>query len=698
MGLIVERISNFNNAEKLTQDVITLSDENKKTLGFIPRKAIQDRAKQGDIFVAVQEDTLVGYLLFRRATQENRFVINQLCIRPSERGKKISYKLIDKLKLICEAEKRRGIFIKTREDYRQASKVWSRNDFIPKGESAGRGKNGMKLTHWWWENLSIKDLFNSPTFFDDEKVPIGIDHNIIIALMKHNDDTICSIFESDWLLNEVDVCVQDESYKELLRDYDHDRRDETRRFMSNFSTRPYDMDVYQKSKKVLADNFLPSSKAQDESDINHIAYAVASRCQYFVTMDKILLEQSHNIADKLSITVCSPDQLYMYLDEDLHKERYHPVRLGGSHITVSQLSVKDAQEAVRCFFMGKRGEKKNSLEKIITNSVSHKENDNLHLVQDGDSNFLALIGSRTRNDNIREIFLLRILNGALKETLCYQIIQNHILEAEKTGCSDLLVTDQYANDYSSQLVRLGFQADGEQFRKRFIRTMLKIVEDSPIFSSGEEAGLIKDELGCWRSLIEGKYWAEVIDVEKRFWPMKFSGVSIPVYLIPIQPVWAKDLFDQKLANNYLPGLGGDPLLAFNIENAYYTATQTKMIAPARILWYVSQEPHLNPKGAIRATSYLDEVVKGNPKELFTRYKRLGVYSWQDVLDTAKGDLDQRITALRFSNTELLRKPIKHEEVLSVMRKYQIKSNNMITAKKVSERFFFHIYSTSQRGH
>jgi len=61
--------------------------------------------------------------------------------------------------------------------------------------------------------------------------------------------------------------------------------------------------------------------------------------------------------------------------------------------------------------------------------------------------------------------------------------------------------------------------------------------------------------------------------------------------------------------------------------------------------------------SVKACSYLDEIVSDRPKALFSRFQRLGVYKWQDVFETAGNDLGKKISAFRFSNTELFKKPI-----------------------------------------
>ncbi len=90
--------------------------------------------------------------------------------------------------------------------------------------------------------------------------------------------------------------------------------------------------------------------------------------------------------------------------------------------------------------------------------------------------------------------------------------------------------------------------------------------------------------------------------------------------------------------------------------------------------------------SIRACSRLDEIVVGKPKELFGRFRRLGIYQWADVLRTARNDMDRDIMALRFSDTELFQAPVARSE----FRKLGIKSN-LQSPVSISDDQFSTIY-------
>jgi hypothetical protein len=77
---------------------------------------------------------------------------------------------------------------------------------------------------------------------------------------------------------------------------------------------------------------------------------------------------------------------------------------------------------------------------------------------------------------------------------------------------------------------------------------------------------------------------------------------------------------------------------------------------------------------IRACSRLANVIVGRAKDLFREFRRLGVYSWSDVLKTAKNDPEGRIMALRFDDTECFSHPLKWDVFQEILGRYRKKSN------------------------
>ncbi len=154
------------------------------------------------------------------------------------------------------------------------------------------------------------------------------------------------------------------------------------------------------------------------------------------------------------------------------------------------------------------------------------------------------------------------------------------------------------------------------------------------------------------------------------------------------------LFDAGIGSQHL--FGGNPNLIFRVENAYYrNSTPRVLSAPGRILWYVSKHTgKYQDTESIRACSYLDDVIIDRPKALFTRFRRLGVYKWDDVFKLAKRDLETKIMGFRFTNTEVLSRPIHKTTLQKVWREQLSKNFHIQCPIRIPEKVFFDLYSMS----
>jgi len=182
-----------------------------------------------------------------------------------------------------------------------------------------------------------------------------------------------------------------------------------------------------------------------------------------------------------------------------------------------------------------------------------------------------------------------------------------------------------------------------------------------------------------------------LQVERSLWPAKLTDIDIPAFVIPIRPEWAMHLFDPYIASQDL--FGGEPSLIFNVENVYYRASRPEVLsAPARILWYVSSgRGKYQGTMSIRASSYLDEVVVDKPKALFSQFRRLGIYRWEDVFNVAKRQVGQDIMAFRFSNTEVFSTPISRDDLREIWREETGGTFHIQTPISIPRQRFFRLY-------
>jgi len=273
-----------------------------------------------------------------------------------------------------------------------------------------------------------------------------------------------------------------------------------------------------------------------------------------------------------------------------------------------------------------------------------------------------------------------------------------ILLALERGASALRLTDTHASDcVRDASIDLGFVAGEGMMSKLLLRGLSSMPEvRQRLRTLSEECS------GCAAAIQEvATLLAQQGDastqpdsaarLERLLWPLRISDAGIENFLVPIQPRWAKQLFDEGIAAQDLFGV--DTFLALQHENAYYRSAHQQIVrAPGRILWYVSKETSYSGTGQIRACSSLDEVVAGPAKSVFKQLRRLGVYTWDEVLATAHGDPNAPIIGIRFSGTELLAHPVQLKELLSILTTERGVTPKLTTALHLRPTEFTRLYS------
>lgn len=183
----------------------------------------------------------------------------------------------------------------------------------------------------------------------------------------------------------------------------------------------------------------------------------------------------------------------------------------------------------------------------------------------------------------------------------------------------------------------------------------------------------------------------LFELEKKLFPLKFSDLNIPCYIIPIKPYWASQLFDKISSNQTL--FGSIPEKIWSWENVYYRSVFPVLeMTPGRILWYASDDKSFQRKQSIVGTSYIDDVVIDFVKPIYNRFKRFGIYQWEDVCKQAGGSIEKQIKAIRFSNTEVYEAPVPFNEITEILLANNYKKNTFASPLKISNIVFNQFYS------
>jgi len=671
----------------ILDQVIKLGDKYSNFLGFYPQEAFIEDAKHKRIIVASIDGVCVGYLLFRIAKTKNRAAITHLCVDEKFRGMDVGRRLVDYL--ISITKDWLGISLYCRRDYASTG-FWEHMGFTYKSEKMGRGKDRIQLIQYWYDH-------HHPTLFSHaletailEKTFLAIiDMNIFIDLYKNPTHPL----RADWLMDDLVISVTEEVVNEINRNNDKEKRLKMVEYYYSFQPLTVDREEINSIYKKIINLYKLPLSIQDKSDLLQISSAIGAGADFFVTRDKKLKNRLKNLEIDYGISIISDDDLIIHFDNLQNQASYQANRFSGSLIQISRITSGEADKSANTFH-DVQFEKKANFRKKLSDFLSDPKSYECLIISSPSKQPLALIVYSEIDPNVLEIPIIRTKDGPLSPDLDSQLIFWSVSKAVEKNIKVIKITDKYLTKNTIlALKENSFINISSEWIKINLMGMLSIdqVKDTLQLEKNRYKEvdtvidlLLKEILG--EEAFESN--ESVLNLENKLWPLKVLSPKVETYLIPIQASWASDLFDYKLGNQTL--YGSDPNLVLKMENVYYRSAKSKIPkAPSRVLWYVSRGSSKNYQDtmAIRACSYVEDVVIGTPKSLFKKFEKLGVFKWQNVLKAAKGSISKELLSFRFSRTELFDRSIS-------LQKYMFLSGNKCapqTAQKIDNELFYKIY-------
>ena len=672
--------------ELLIQKVITLGNKNSKTLGLLPEGAIRHHIKKGFLLISIDEnDNLYGYLLFSITQRKRNIRIIHLCVDKENRGKKIAKNLLDSLKERF-IDKLSGISLSCKENYFEASAFWEQYGFKPIGRKKGRGKDGKDLIIWWFGFGSL-DLFSN-YISETDSIKAVLDANIIIkARDQYNDKAGVQYLFSDWL-NDIEYFFAPEIFNEINRDDDNLRATKTRQYLQNFSEIKFNPNIRDTIFSEICE-LIQGNSINDKSDRLQLAECIASEVEYFITLDKNILESHDLIFEKYGIQVLNPTDFILEIDEANNKTNYYSSRLAGVQSNYKPLQSYEAEKLIQTFLARDLHEKKHELRDKLASLSGDIKKSKTMIVENSEKDIMGFWSAKIGEHSL-EVKLLRTKKGKLAIILFKQLVHRLISLSIEYKINYLIIQDPFlANSHKEVICSLGFL---KKDNNEWIKLMdVGVVNSIDYFSKNNiTTGIIKEEISL--NWLKSDNTAYKFQLERLLFPLKLGDIEIPTYIIPIQPYWASELFDHYIANENLFGV--KPELSWNRENVYYRSVKPiSEVFPGRILWYVSKGKSgvSSRRSSIVGCSYIDDVVVGLPKELFKKFKNFGVYEWKHVYGLAKSNINNNIKAIEFSDTEVFKNAIPLKKVNEIFAKNERKSNTFACPVKVDKKIFNEIY-------
>lgn len=617
----------------------------------------------------------------------NRVRIVHLCISENWRRKGISEQLFNHLKKITDTDKQyEGIGLTCRRDF-NLDPLWQKLGFLPRRYKEAKTK-GKENTYWWFDYghpnlLSMLNVSNR-----ESKLSVVIDAPIFFEIAEEQDNPENKDSKSlmpDWLQSELDLSLVDEIRNQINNITNSEQRKKLMTFRTHFSLldigqknndNQNELAIFLKSKNIDLDNY----------NYRYLQKILASETYIFVTQNQQILQFKDEFYDQFKLSILSPLELILQIDEIASKTEYQPIRMAGMSIT--KVPIQWGEVNLQTIFLSKGNQKEKAdfiqnIKRFLTNKDKFECWNILE-----NSNKIALLVHDRHKSNELEIPIIRVLDdNPIADTLISHLIYKSIFDSTKEGRNFTRITDPCL----SEKITKAIQKDSTfiQVSNGWLRANLFIADTALQLSNhlnmiAQQSSKDYDFCTKISKLLSNdenlKETKTMWDIEKMIFPAKIIDADIPTFILPIKAKWAHHLFDYKLANQLLPLFfqSDNKLspffvktdLALNTEAVYYKSKMApKTLKPGvsgRIIWYVSKDEYYQDTSCIRAVSRLDEVLLGKPEELFRRFKNLGIYEWNDVLDVAKGNSEKEIMGIKFSHTELLKLPIPLNEVQEIL--------------------------------
>ena len=622
-----------------------LRKANSATLGFLTGEALRAYLQKGwALGVKCGNGSLAAYVLFANRVRDVRVV--HLCVNQAFRGKDLARKLIERLAKSSRSQGLLSLELYCRRDF-DAHGLWGKLGFIPWGEKPGRSRSGTTLTLWRRELARSDQMQFAFHGAGPGEIEVVMDAQVVFDLAKPDDDgpaVPSKALLSDFLTDELNLKITDETLVEIDRDDIAERRNRSRLEALRFQQVSYDEQSFQRIRADLK-QVLPTASENDLSDINQLAKAAASNAAYFATRDKTILGKTKEINDLAGLNVRSPARIIVETNDRMAGGQ-EVERIAGPDVEWRGLSAAELQSFDSQMFLRER-ERKHQFEQILDAHLSQPRSSICDVLRFADEN-VAIRAISIDDNKVFNVHLGRVTHRAHHRLVAPYFVMALVLKAAQTGAELIVIDrDQVPDRLVPHYRDLGFVEHGGKVVRICVPSVLQRNELLHRIES------LRPGLSSVFSAMKGD------ELERRCSPLCLADFEQSYLIIPIRPGYAMNIVDYTRSSDDL--FGGDPSRLLRSDNVYYrSATSFRNLRPpARILWYVSGQ------GLIAGSSHLDGVEIGPAKEIFKKHQKRGTLDHKAVVQIAKGDPEGEVMALSFSNTNPFLCSVSLDEVREV---------------------------------
>jgi len=620
-------------------DVIALGDNNRHTLGFLPRAGYVEAAARDTIMVAATDGSrLVGYTLYDLTRNYVRIV--HVCVDPSARGSGVAASLVDAV------QERHpdllGLKLKCRRDW-AANHMWPRLGFQPVSDVPGRSRERHQLTVWWRSN-NLPDLFEIDAFDRADLLTVAVDTNIFSDLHSRKQPDRRRFSGALALLvgeDRVHLALPNGLASELNETADAAERQHFLHTAASYRKIGGSREAVEEVRQSLLEAVPTAELDSDPSLLNDtlfIAESIVGGADVFTTRDANCVRVVGSISfDRFGLLLIDPTELPTHLDERGAGQDYQPARLAETAYEVVRGSSHLWTDSRTLDLLDRPGGERRSWFNARLRAIAERSADDVdrYAVLGPNGDVLAIWASSLFDGRI-EVPLMRVRAGNLQSTITRQLLFLLRSEAVRQGVSRLLIVDPYIGESLCAVVeREGLSGRAGAWEA----TVLDLIG---VWSDVRTAAELSESSSSLVASAPTR--SEASELERLWWPVKIIDADVPCYFVPIRSGFADELLGHRRTL-----LERRSELGLSREHVYYRSSRAQPSPPGRLLWYASGRDQ-----QLVACSRLVDAVSGTPESLHRAYRRLGVWNLNQVRDAAKGG---RVGALRFADTEIFSRPV-----------------------------------------
>ncbi|MEV7186426.1 GNAT family N-acetyltransferase [Kitasatospora sp. NPDC093102] len=681
MGIKVVSVSPAQ--DELLAESIALGDRYTKTLGLMTPPAYSKMAEDGGLLAAIEDGVVVGYALFGLPKRTPHVRLAHLCVAQEHRSKGIARLLIETIR--AHHGQRFGIKAKCRRDYGLTG-MWTKLGFIPRGEVKGRSKQGHVLDGWWLD-------FRHPSLFaevdSDAQLTVAIDHGVFAHLRGRKPSSEAAesqALEAGWMTDLVELVFTPYLYQDI-RDIENEaERVHQRAAAAGLRELSPDPQTVALQSRQLLDAAAKADPGLTELEarLRYVAEAAASGVHVLATHDPSLTRLADVAWNAVGVRIVAPADVAMHVDELRQAQVYRPADLMGTEFRISEVAPRGEAELVAFFEQSSSdsgSDFANRLKSLERSPLSWRR----ELIRDGEGHPVALYAWAVDGRTLL-VPVLRTATHPLEETLSRQVLFTLKQTARSYGAHVVHITDPFP----STAAHVAARDDGFLAHQDGLAALVVDVCGTAAVVT-EAADTASRELGTTALALPTGLPAEVASVvERSWWPAKVMDSELPSFIVPINPVWSTELFNMPVS--LLPRRNE---LGISREHAYYRASGHRgESVPARLLWYVSQDPSSQEGQMAIGCSRLEQVVVDTAEALFAQFEHLGVYGLEEIRKKVANSTSGTAMALRFSDTELFPNPVTYRRLKSLAKGLGLPLSVM-SLTKIDNRLFEAAY---QEGH